>query len=204
MNLVSLAKGCAECRACEGAAYQTPPVLYAGTSIAPIIAIGQNPGEIKSSDKARQSWMRIFERATPEVLNDHMSFWYQWDFFDSHGYRQLEKIFGNNWLFEGKIMWTNAVRCRTKNNERPPEEMFGTCKTWTEQLISGRKAIIMVGGYARLQVLGDQASKLEWGTPKKHPRLGYILAIKHYAAWRGTKEIEVYKKAVKKLKEHAL
>jgi len=204
MNLFSLAKGCAECRACEDAAYQTPPVLYAGYTSAPILAIGQNPGEIKPSDKARQDWMDIFVHMPDEDLCDIMPAFYLWDFYSSPGYKRLCNVFGDDWLLKGEMIWTNAIRCRTPGNAQPSDEMLETCKTWTNQLMEGRKAIIMVGGVARQQVLGEDSVKLEWGAPKKHPTLGYILAIKHYAARGWRDDIKMYKQAVDKLKERVL
>lgn len=203
MNLSNLAEGCAMCRACEGAAYQTLPVLYAGWPDAPIIAIGQNPGEIKPTDKPRNEWLEIFEHTNEELLSKHMAFWYSWDFYGSPGHARLVKVFGKDWLIKGDIAWTNAVRCRTKGNKPPLPAMQTNCTTWTDQLLEGRKAIIMVGSMARLQVLGKTAQKLEWGSPRKHPVLGFILAIKHYSAWKGD-DAEIYADAVKRVKEKIL
>ncbi len=207
MNLWDLANGCANCRSCEGAAYQTPPLLFAGNPSAPILGIGQNPGEIKPTDKARQEWMMIFEHLhldDTSAVARILPIWYLWDFLGSPGNGRLERVFGKSWLLNGEFLWTNAVRCRTKGNLSPHPEMVDTCKTWTDQLVEGRRAIIMMGTMARSQVLGKDAHKLEWGAPKKHPRLGYILAIKHYSAWRGKEEILGYRNAVKRLKERAL
>jgi uracil-DNA glycosylase len=203
MNLRSLAEGCAACRACKGAAYQTPPVLYAGWPDAPIIAVGQNPGEIKPTDKPRNEWIKIFEHTHEEEINKHMAFWYSWDFYGSPGHARLAELFGTDWLMTGDIAWTNAVRCRTKGNAHPSSEMMTNCMTWTDQLLEGRKAIIMVGTRARLQVLGEAAIKLEWGAPKKHPTIGFLLAIKHYTAWKGD-DAKIYAEAVKRLKEKVL
>jgi uracil-DNA glycosylase len=200
MKLYNLAKGCAECRICEGAAYQTPPVLYAGHGTSPIIAIGQNPGEIKDSDMARQRWLDIFNNLSDDNVSKFMPVWYMWDFYDSPGYKRLSQVFGKGWLMDGQIMWTNAVRCRTEGNATPSKEMLKTCKTWTEQLLEDRKAIIMVGGAARHQIMREEVKKLDWGVPKRHPSLGLILAIKHYSAWKGD-DVKTYRKAVKKLKE---
>jgi len=207
MNLWDLASGCAKCRSCEGAAYQTPPLLFAGNPSAPILAIGQNPGEIKASDTARQEWIEIFEHLhvdDVDVVAKILPVWYAWDFYGSPGNGRLGEVFGDRWLLNGRIMWTNAVRCRTPDNEKPDESMVFTCRAWTRQLLEGRKAVIMVGVTARQQILGDKAVKLEWGAPKKHPELGYILAIKHYGAWRGKEEVEGYKKAVDRIKELVL
>lgn len=204
MNLYNLAKGCAECRVCEEAAYQTPPVLYAGQPTAPIVALGQNPGEIKPGDVARQEWMKIFEHLPSSDLHSFIPIWYMWDFYGSPGYKRLSRVFGKDWMLNGEIIWSNVVRCRTILNAAPSIEMFSTCKSWTNQLLEGRKGIIMVGGRARDQILGADARKLEWGAPKRHPELGFILAIKHYAAWEDKEEALSYKRAVDKLKEHIL
>lgn len=181
-DLPSLARGCASCRVCEGAAYQTPPVFFAGNPNAPIVAIGQNPGEIKDKDEARQAWMRLFKTFEERDLINLMPLWYTWDFYNSHAHQALGFVFGADWLAKGEIMWTNAVRCRTPGN-LAPDSMMEACKTWTQPLISNRKAVIMVGVMARAQVLGSDADKLQWGIPRHHPRFGYIMAIKHYAAW---------------------
>ena len=200
MSLYKLAEGCAQCRVCEGAAYQTPPVLFAGHPDASIIAIGQNPGEIKTTDIARRQWMHIFDKVSIDIVYPAMPAWYLWDFYGSPGYARLSKVFGKKWLFDGIMMWTNAVRCRTPKNAKPSKEMMDTCNTWTQQLLEGRKAIIMVGAAARWQVLGKEAKKLEWGVPKKHPRLGFILAIRHYSTWKG-EDASLYKEAVKRVRD---
>jgi len=204
MEFWSLAEACAECRACEGAAYQTPPVLFAGNPNAPIVAIGQNPGEIKAADKTRQEWIHIFRTLPEDVVSRVLPVWYVWDFSSSPGYARLAKVFGHDWLLDGSFIWTNAVRCRTERNALPSKEMIDVCGTWTSKLIEGRKAIIMVGAVSRAQVLGDDAKKLEWGAPKRHPTLGYILAIKHYSVWRNEAEVESMKKAVDRIKELVL
>lgn len=179
-DLDSLAVGCAKCRVCDGAAYQTPPVFFAGRQEAPIIAIGQNPGEIKDVDIARQQWIQLFNAFD---LTNFVPSWYLWDFVSSPGYHILKKVFGENWLANGEVVWTNAVRCRTKNNASPSRDMIEACKVWTDALLQNRKAIIMVGAVSRLQILGPEAAKLDWGIPRKHARFGYLLAIKYYAAW---------------------
>jgi len=200
MSLYELAEGCAQCRVCEGAAYQTPPALFAGFPEAPILGIGQNPGEIKKTDKQRQIWIKILNFLPVEVAGTVMPAWYMWDIYDSPGHARMSKVFGKDWLLKYEMMWTNAVRCRTPGNESPSREMVATCATWTQHLLENRKAIIMVGAVARHQVLGEDAKKLPWGTPKRHPKLGFLLAIKHYSTWESD-DIDLYKEAVKRIRE---
>lgn len=201
MNLYDIAEGCASCDVCEGSGYQTPPVLFAGNPDAPLLAIGQNPGEMKESDVNRMAWMHMMEGMIPDkILFPFMPFWYQWDFTTSPGYKRLSKVFGNKWVEEGLIAWTNAVRCRTPDNASPPKQMIEACFSWTQQLLEGRKGVIFVGAVARLQVLKERHLRLPWGVPKKHPRLGLILAIKHYSAWSGDDEA-TYREAVKLVKK---
>jgi uracil-DNA glycosylase len=198
-DLHSLALGCASCRVCEGAAYQTPPVFYAGGPNAPILAVGQNPGEFKITDKDRMVWSELFKKADPQDVASLMPLWYQWDFSTSPGYHRLEQVFGLDWLTEGIVMWSNAVRCRTKNNAVPEPQMIESCKVWTNSLLDDRKAIIMVGNLAKHQVLGSEASMLDWGAPRKHPRLGIIMAIKHYSAWEAS-DAATYSEAFQRIR----
>lgn len=201
-DLRSLSVGCAGCKVCEGAGYQTPPVLYAGNPDAKIIAIGQNPGEIKAADRDRQFWMDAFKRMDVKDVASILPAWYQWDFGTSPGHRHMASVFGSpSWLLDGGIMWTNAVRCRTKNNASPSDAMVTACNVWTESLLEGKKAIILVGNVARSQVLGVDAPKLEWGIPRKHPRFGLVLAIKHYAAWATAEETTQYSEAFRRIVE---
>lgn len=200
MSLYELAEGCAQCRVCEGAAYQTPPVLFAGHPDSPIVSIGQNPGEIKKTDTARQQWMHLFDTMPAEIMMPIMPAWYTWDFLFSPGYTRMSKVFGKNWLSNGGMIWTNAVRCRTPGNASPSREMANTCITWTQHLLENRNAIIMVGGLARHQILGEDAKKLPWGIPKRHPKLGFLLAIKHYSAWKDD-DVSLYKEAFKRVRE---
>lgn len=128
--------------------------------------------------------MDLFKMFGELETNRLMPSWYSWDFYGSHAHQMLGFVFGPGWLLKGEIMWTNAVRCRTPDNVTPIPDMIAACSTWTQSLIRDRKAVIMVGGIARNQVLGDDADKLDWGIPRRHPRLGYVMAIKHYAAWK--------------------
>lgn len=201
-DLRSLAVGCADCKVCEGAGYQTPPVLYAGNPNAKVIAIGQNPGEIKATDQDRQFWMTALSRMDAKDVASILPAWYQWDFGTSPGHNHMASVFGSSaWLLNGEVMWTNAVRCRTKNNASPPEAMITACNVWTEALLEGRKAVIMVGNVARQQVLGSEAAKLEWGVPRKHPRFGMVMAIKHYAAWTSSAETKQYAEGFQRIME---
>lgn len=58
----------------------------------------------------------------------------------------------------------------------------------------------MVGALARHALLGDDAAKLEWGVPRRHPSLGIILAIKHYSAWSAREEA-IYLQAFARVRE---
>lgn len=193
-------KGCAECTVCEGSGYQTPPVLFAGNPDAPILALGQNPGEIKESDLARQRWMGIFKSPFCPNPTDYMPLWYLWDFTTSPGYSRMEYIFGRGWILDGVVAWSNVVRCRTKDNGPPSTQMVENCKTWTNALLEGRKAVILVGAVAKNAVLDDDAGKLEWGVPRRHPHLGIALAIKHYVAWSARDEA-MYAQAFRRVLE---
>jgi hypothetical protein len=58
----------------------------------------------------------------------------------------------------------------------------------------------MVGLIARNAILGDDSEKLEWGVPRKHPKLGIVMAIKHYSAWEAGEEV-AYSDAFKRILE---
>jgi uracil-DNA glycosylase len=172
--------------------------MFAGSPKAPILALGQNPGEIKSSDEQRRVWIETFAQADPGISGPGTAFWDFWDFIGSHGYQQLTKIFGKDWLMNKKMVWSNAVRCRTPGNATPIDEMIDACSVWTKLMIENRKAIIMVGNVAKHQVLKEKAGDLDWGIPRRHPTLGIVLAIKHYSAWKSG-DAESYRKAFKEV-----
>lgn len=194
------AANCASCTVCEGNGYQTPPVLFAGNPNAKILAIGQNPGEIKESDTARQRWMDIFNCPYTESVGNYIQAWYTWDFTASPGYSRMAFVFGGAWILDGLVAWTNAVRCRTQGNAAPSLQMVENCRLWTNELLSNREAVVMVGKVARDAILDGDAAKLEWGVPRRHPKLGIVLAIKHYSAWSSRDEA-VYAQAFQRVKE---
>lgn len=195
----SLVVSCAKCNLCEGSGYQAPPALIAGKIDAPILVIGQNPGEIKPSDLHRQWWARALTdyvgMKSTEASPDLIHTWYTWDFGTSSGSTKLAGVLGLNWMANGLFTFTNAVRCRTPGNESPSNEMIETCEAWTKMLIGQRLGIIMMGNIARSQILKEDSSKSPWGQVKKHPTLGLVLSIKHYSAWTGS-ESDNYHEAV--------
>lgn len=194
-----LTTSCAKCAMCANSRYQAPPALYAGPFDAPVLVVAQNPGEIKEKHRlelADAAHIEAASRADPNVIR----FWYDYDFKTSNGFRSLASIFGPDWLSTGQYVFTNSVRCRTKGNEAPSTEMVDSCASWTRQLVDGRKAVIVVGAVARGQLLGAEAEKLPWGTPRKKGSVIY-LAVKHYSAWGGASEAREYEAAVKRVLE---
>lgn len=160
----------------------------------PILVLGQNPGEIGDGDSNRKWWVNHFKRMAP--LPEGMLSWYEWDFLTSRGYRELEKILGNGWLYTGKFAYSNAVRCRTFKNAKPSEEMQQSCKIYTRQLLYGRVALVLMGVVAVRQIMGD--TEFQWGKLIKSKSGVIILPIKHYVTW-GEKTVGVYSKIVEKL-----
>jgi uracil-DNA glycosylase len=144
--------------------------------------------------------MKIFGLAGSDVVNRFMPAWYLWDFSTSPGYKRMSKVFGEDWLFDKRMLWSNVVRCRTSGNATPSREMLDNCKTWTSELLSERKAVVMVGLIAKDAILGPEAAKLEWGVPRRHPKFGIVLAIRHYSTWEGDEE-KTYREAFKRVLE---
>ena len=184
-------KGCNSCRLCEGAAYQLPPFLYAGSSNPQIMIIAQNPGEISDTPegKWRMDLIKLLDDAPAETIKTI----YDVDFITSHGYSQMEKIFGENWLTHGKFMYTNAVRCRTIDNVPPSSEMEINCMAWTSQLPI-TKIVVLMGKVAMRQFC-NMVSKPELEAWKKVKltrgrTTTYVITIPHYAAMRSHKDIE--------------
>jgi uracil-DNA glycosylase len=182
----------ASCRLCAGAAYQSPPVFLAGSSNPKVLVIGQNPGEIKPDDVDRLWWADKMADAyskSPSLdgAGVLLKNWYDWDFGTSGGAKRMGQVFGDSWVENGDFAFTNAVRCRTPGNKAPTAEMVDNCTTYTRKLMFNfhLKAIVMMGQVAVGQVLGADAHKLSWATPRRHPKLGIIMSIKHYASWHG-------------------
>lgn len=175
---------CSHCRVCAGSAFQSPPVLCAGNFSAPIIVIGQNPGVMDKDPVRMAKGQELLDREVMLTVSEMESF-YQEDFGTSHGAKVLSRLFGEDWLTNGMFCFTNAVRCRIAANESPSEQMQVSCRSYTKDLIKGRKAIVLMGAIARKQVLQHDADLVPWGSLRQHPRFGYVFAIKHYAAWKG-------------------
>lgn len=173
---------CAACRVCSGAAYQSVPVLGHGPSItAPILGIGQNPGIFdRAKDPDHGWWADAAQLGEPRVVE----LFAQWSFERSAGCKSLAAVFGKDWLSKRLIYWTNAVRCRTPENASPSEEMQTSCALWTNKLLAGRKAVVVMGAVARAQLFGEHADQLEWGKLRFNKKLGvHVMAMRHYAVW---------------------
>lgn len=189
---------CWECRFCPGAAYQVPPILYCGYLEAPILVIGQNPGEInyQSNSSHGKKWIKVEEfLKLPNKTADEIVGFYNWDFGESHGRYMLDRIFGEHWLESGRFCYTNAVRCRTPSNQSPSEIMQASCWNWTKRLLAHRRFVVLMGAVARYQVLGSRAAELPWGASRRLKNGVHVMAIRHYAAWRSTAEINEYQTA---------
>lgn len=203
---IPLLGSCALCNLCVGAGHQAPPAMFAGKFDAPILVIGQNPGEMRGDDTKglwwadKLSFVRTHYPKADTVLGLMVKNWYDWDFGLSHGNDMLEKLFGFGWLESGKYCFTNAVRCRTPGNAAPSPEMIANCAAWTRMLLINRRATILMGRVALDQTLGEEAGKLGWGMPRKHPRHGVMMAIQHYSTWKGDMTSE-YRAAVVRIQK---
>jgi uracil-DNA glycosylase len=198
MDLSPYILGCNGCRLCEGAAYQLPPFLFAGSSNPTVLVIAQNPGEIGSDDKWRLQLSALVEEgATAEAIKTV----YDVDFVTSHGHAQMSKIFGEGWLTNGKFMYTNAVRCRTKDNLSPQPDMVANCMGWTAQLPLPNIVVLM--GKVAMRQFCELVKKPEldaWKMVKlnKDKRLIHVVTIPHYAAMRSHAEMEKAKELFEK------
>lgn len=195
-------KGCTQCRLCEGAAYQLPPFLFAGSETPEILVIAQNPGEIGDKDKWRLSMGKLLPLADPAAAK----ILYDLDFITSHGHNQMAKIFGEEWLTNGKFMYTNAVRCRTKDNLSPQPEMVNNCMNWTSQLPIPRVVVLM--GNVAMRQFSNMVKKPEltaWRIVKmkREGEIVHVLTIPHYAAMRSHEDIEKARDMFQKVAEMA-
>lgn len=182
-EITTFYRACSRCRACDGAAYQAPPCLYAGRLDSDYLVIAQNPGEIKAGDTKRGlTAIEAFDK-TPEELKR----WYDWDFGTSHAQRQLAKVFGERWLSD--VTYTNAIRCRTLGNAAPSKEMVVACSLWTSLLQHEKKVLVFVGRLAAVATLGTVGSRLAPFEPVKWKQQ-YIAYLPHYASWRGADAIK--------------
>lgn len=190
---------CSNCRLCPGAAYQSPPVSYVGRLSGRVLIIAQNPGQMDlKNDPNRGWWSKAV--STNVSMNDPllMKTWYEWDFGTSPGQKKFEWLTKKGWLSTGDFCYSNAVRCRTKDNSQPQIEMVTNCAEhsralidmWIEATISeNRRLLVLVGATSLISFkrLFDVPADFvtTWGIPFAYKGLGTVLPIKHYAAWRG-------------------
>jgi uracil-DNA glycosylase len=187
--------GCVSCRLCEGAAYQLPPYLYAGSSDPSVLVIAQNPGEI--GDDKPNAWrfdlLPLTNAAETASNAEAIKSYYDVDFITSFGHNQMAKIFGDTWLTNGKFMYTNAVRCRTKKNAPPSEDMISNCMGWTA-ILPLPKIVVLMGKIAVKQfcVMVGKPELPPWKLVKlnKDKRIIHVLTIPHYAAMRTKEDME--------------
>ena len=189
---MDLFRQCALCRQCEGAAYQSPPVLSLGPIDAPIVILAQNPGEIHSDDKFRLAMAAaMLPIASEEASGAFLQAWYMADYLTSGSASVMSRVLGTGWLSSGRYLYTNAVRCRTPGNKRPSREMIDACSTWTRKLFFAHKrdGVILLGALAAEQLLGKLADKISAGEYKHHPRFGLVLRLSHPATWKTNDDI---------------
>lgn len=175
--------GCSECVLCKGAGYLMRPVLYIGNPEAQILVIAQNPGSF-AEDKFTEF---VSEWQNEKDAQRQIELGYL-DYADTHADKSYSKIFGKEWLESGHFCYTNAVRCRTPNNETPSWEMENACRMWTKKLLADRRLVVISGNVAKRQLgldaIGRYAVKRLAGSST------YVMSVYHYAAWR-TKEVDL-------------
>lgn len=183
MNLTQI---CAACRQCEGAAYQSPPALFAGNVNAPIMVMGQNPGEIHGDKFRLDMAAEMLKLENIENAGTFIEAWYHADYGSSGNASMVAEVLGEGWLENGTYLYTNAVRCRTEGNHVPTKEMVDTCNTWTRKLFFShkREGVILLGAIATEQLLGKSIEKLPVGVVRRHPRFGVLLRLSHPSTWK--------------------
>lgn len=205
MNLSPYYLGCNGCRLCEGAAYQLPPFLFAGSDKPSILVIAQNPGEI-GSDKENAWRFTLKELAVGSPNAIALKTIYDVDFITSYGHNQMSKIFGEGWLTNGRFMYTNAVRCRTVKNAPPSDEMVQNCMGWTAQLPIPPLVVLMGKVAVRQFCMLMKKSELElWKlvTLNKEKKATKVLTIPHYAAMRSHDDMNRAKEMFERALEEA-
>lgn len=189
---------CAKCRVCQNSGYQAPPALYAGNAFAPVLVVGQNPGEMRDERdialaECVQNGVDLFDNVDALI-----SAWYNFDFGESKACKAfLSQILGEGWLKTGTYAFTNAIRCRTQDNHAPSEEMLYQCMRWTKPLLYGKKVIITMGNMATTQI-----SEI-----LKHNESISVLSrltIPHYSVWKrsGVNPLAIRRQIIKTLEEH--
>lgn len=170
-------KKCKDCALCQGSRYQSPPLLgiFSGN---PILVIAQNPGEAKPDKKEHVQAAELMTDAGQFPGPYPLAHLYAVDFASSYAYRRgLTQYFGPDWLV--RFDYTNAVRCRTPDNDYPSSEMLVNCgHTYTNKLIRHYDAVIFVGIAARIQFNPAMPAM----TIKKGKTGRLYLSIPHYAA----------------------
>jgi uracil-DNA glycosylase len=166
---------------------------------APIVVLAQNPGEIKTEDTFRLAMAHQLQLAVrdADVTGDAVEAWYYADFKTSHGHEVISKVLGPGWLESGLYLYSNAVRCRTKENAMPPDEWMHACKLWTNVLLRRpeTRAVITIGQLAAKQLF-EKETLPPIGKAVINKKTGWIvLALPHYVKWT-IKTVESYAQEV--------
>lgn len=190
------------CKRCIGSCYQSPPISFAGSLDSPFLVFGQNPGHIQESDEMRLWWAEELNGKLIDATTAKM--WYDWDYGTSWGQERLSILFGGDQHNLG-YCFSNAVRCRTENNSRPPDEMIYNCTDHTKELVRiwsehhpdpKKRVIVAMGAIARWQLFGAKADA--WGKIGFQEEFGHTLSIQHYSSWKGS--YSEYKLRIEELK----
>lgn len=162
---------CTSCRLCEGAAFQSPPLMGLFHN-KPVLVVAQNPGMARYKET-----FDIIERMNRSTDAKEIQDLYERDLRMSYAAKTgIASLLGSDWL--DTFDYTNAVRCRTPDNAMPSPEMIENCRRFTAPLINRYLGIIFIGVVARDQFrLVTKPYEIGAGQSGR-----YYLALPHYAA----------------------
>jgi len=143
--------------------------------------------------------MALENSVTDTQISSIAQFWYDLEFMTSFTYTRIGHILGPRWLETGDYYYTTAVRCRTFQNQAPSNEMVEKCREFTDELLVGRDATILIGRLPVIQLLQEKSDDLQPGDLRNHKHFGKLLALKHHAHWRQV-DVDIYTSLVKNLR----
>lgn len=178
-DLQALWAECAACSRCEGARFQSMPILYVGATQPKILVLAQNPGMINpKTSQVQIAQAKYFELETSQYRQAEKAYdWAHADFKASRMYQKIAAVLGYEWL-----QWagfTNAVKCRTPENAQPSREMEFKCTVWTSLLLDevGAKKVIVLGRFAWRMAIGLYYVGAMANSYVGNPRAAYIDGI---------------------------
>ena len=123
----------------------------------------------------------------------------------NEAHKDLADIFGETWMQDGEVIYTNAVRCPSPDATKDSfVDLLESCRQWNILLRESFKVVILIGPSAQKQMLGEKAEKLVDGEIVSSSSLNTLILPLKPVELRTDEDVRKYKRQIKKLKEKML